>query len=87
MSKYYKDEDLQRALIGFVRETGIDELPYEYAGNVLDRLSALSFVRCGECKYNETGHCPMAWWDDSLQELLNYCTADDFCSKGKRKDE
>lgn len=41
MSKYYKEEDLQRALIGFVRETGIDEKPFEYAANVLDNLQTI----------------------------------------------
>lgn len=41
MSKYYKEEDLERALIGFVRETGIDEKPYDYAVNVLDNLHVM----------------------------------------------
>ena len=41
MSKYYKEEDLQRALIGFIRETGIDEKPYDYAVNVLDKLPTI----------------------------------------------
>lgn len=41
MSKYYREEDLQRALIGFVCETGIDEKPYDYAVNVLDNLPTI----------------------------------------------
>lgn len=41
MSKYYKAEDLERALIGFIRETSIDEKPYDYAVNVLDDLPTI----------------------------------------------
>lgn len=41
MSKYYREEDLQRALIGFIRETGIDEKPYDYAVNILDTIPSI----------------------------------------------
>lgn len=63
-----------------------DNDEYKFQEN-LQNLFTIDIVYCGECKYNETGYCPMAWWDSSLQKLLNHCTADDFCSKGKRKDE
>lgn len=83
MSKYYKEEDLQRALIGFVRETGIDELPYEYAVNVLDKLSALNIVHCGECNHRNTANCPTAWFDERFQEYKSGNNDNDFCSDGK----
>lgn len=41
MSKYYKEEDLIKVLTGFVRETGIDETPYEYAEFVLDKIPSI----------------------------------------------
>lgn len=54
--------------------------------SMLQKLPSVEVVYCGECKYNGMGHCPMVWWDDGLQTLLNPCAADDFCSEGKRKD-
>lgn len=101
MSKYYKAEDIQELIAAcawrmtLAKERGGEGF-VEYDKKVLDvdelrkRLSTLPTIEvvfCKECKYNETGHCPMAWWDDSLQKLLSYCAADDFCSKGKKKEE
>ena len=49
MSDYISRDQARNALIGFECYTGIDELPVEYAGAVIDRLPGIDIVRCEEC--------------------------------------
>ena len=77
MNKYIMLEDAIEAI----------EVDNFYTYKNFENLPTIEIVKCEDCRYNGMGNCPMAWWDDSLQKLLNHCAADDFCSKGKSKDE
>lgn len=94
MNKYYKVEDVINCIADILAEEanmrGFKPQSPDYfkdkACGVLQDLPTIDIVHCGKCKYNGRGDCPMVWWDDSLQTLLNPCAADDFCSEGKMKD-
>lgn len=52
----------------------------------LERLSTIDIVRCIECKHRNTANCPMAWFDEYLQDYKSCNLDNDFCSDGERRD-
>lgn len=42
-------------------------------------------VRCKDCKYKDTDKCPLA--EICNWEWVTWSNADDYCSRGERKDE
>lgn len=82
MSKYYKEEDLERALIGFVRETGEDRSYHtyrsdtEYSVDASDMEEFTDFFRENfpdyvgiECMVGSDG---IWFWDSSLERAESY---------------
>ena len=89
MTDYIKRENAMRAVCGCIRDTGIDEAPFEYAEGLLRDVPAEDVepvVRCKDCKCwtewsNGTGSCSRFALDWIGTD------ADDFCSMGERKDD
>lgn len=84
------DRKLRAELTYYTCWTGIDEAPYLFAVDVLDKattIDAVPVIRCKDCKFyypnmeadGETGDCKKAQWFRRLQY------PNDFCSRAERK--
>ena len=80
------DRKLRTELTYYTCWTGIDEAPYLFAVDVLDKattVDAVQVIRCKDCKCWDK---PYGWngWCDKHSILVE---ADDFCSYAERKEE
>lgn len=72
----YKTEDIKCIIVDFIAEDGKGGLPIMRQG---------TYVLCKDCKY----------WDYEVDNDVGFCVrtedcdwnADDFCSKGEKKDD
>ena len=77
------DRKLRTELVYYTCWTGIDEAPYLFAVDVLDKaptVDAVQVIHCKDCKYAD---------NTTLQVVKPFCDVEkeDFCAWAKRKEE
>ena len=70
-------------------DSGLNRYDVEVVLTQQPSVDAVEVVRCKDCKHWYNGHsinyCKR-FWDDDGEPKLYQCGAEDFCSKGERKD-
>lgn len=77
MTEYINKSDAIKAVFDCERYTGIDEAPYEYADDLLNKLPTIDIVTCGECMY---------WCGEDEEGGDCHDSADWFCADAIRKE-